>query len=91
MPKKQTAKSIHQKGRMSDFEPCHIAEIVANLIRKNLAEAFFIGMGWPEAAHYMNDRGWLEKTLAHGVVRNYAEGKKHDEMRAYWFACRFLD
>lgn len=91
MPKRQTAKSIYQKGRMADFEPCHIVEIVENLIRKNLAEAFFIGMGWPEALHYINDRGWLEKTLATDAVRNHAECSTHNEMRAYWFACRFLD
>jgi hypothetical protein len=81
--KTKTAKQVWLNGKPSDLTIKNVVEIVTNLYRKNLAEAWFIGTGWVEGFRYCQDFVYLEQTGAGGLLKN--------STRAVWFACTFLD
>lgn len=83
--KKKTAKQIFESGKFEDLTIDHICQIVQNLYDKNLAKAFFIGMGWPEGNHYCFDSEYVRKTIAPGVI------SRNGKWTPYWFAIGFMD
>lgn len=80
---KKTAKSIYKNGNADDLTIDNICEIVSNLYNKGLAEAWFIGMEWPEGYHYCKNPAFLRSSFAPTAMKNH--------FRAVWFACGFLD
>ena len=83
--KKKTAKQVWDTGLKhgETLTEDQVYDIVVNLYKKNLAEAWFYGMGWPEGFVYCREDGFLRKT----AIPNFLE----HNFRAVWFACRFLD
>lgn len=79
--KKHNAKWVYRHGKSQDFTDDNIIEIVQNLYAKGLAEAWFIGMGWPEGYHYCQNLDYLRNTFCH----------MERQTRAIWFACTFLN
>lgn len=79
---KKTAKQIWLNGKPEDLTDENVLAIIKNLYRKGLAEAWFIGMGWPEGFHYCQNFEY---------VKTFCLVWKERHLRAVWFACRFLD
>lgn len=77
------AKDIYLKKTPAELTITNVIEIVNNLYKLRLAEAWFIGMEWPEGYNYCSNGGYLKATAAPMLLNRHT--------RAVWFACRFLD
>jgi hypothetical protein len=77
-----STKQIYLSGKQYKMKGHNIVEIIQNLYKKGLAEAWFIGMEWPEGYHYCQDIEYLKSN---------AEILYEKHFRSVWFACRFLD
>jgi len=78
----KTVKQVWEKGKPEDLTPSQVVEIIQNLYDLKVAEPFFIGMGWIEGYHYLQN----PKTL-----RSYAQTALKTHRRQIWFACKYMD
>lgn len=76
-----TLNKILDKGGLKDFTPDHVVYIVQKLYDLKYAEAFFIGMGWPEGYHYCEQESYIRNTFYFSYKANH-----NNEARALWFA-----
>lgn len=81
---KRSAKWVYQNGSHKDITSKHLIEILKNLYKKGLAEAFFVGMGWPEGYHYCRKADYVRNMLFLGAFN------PDGNWQPYWHACRFL-
>lgn len=65
-----------------NFTKEHIIWTVNELYKRNLAELWFIGCGWPEGHHYCQNAEYLQVTGADVLYKN--------NWRACWFAYLYL-
>jgi len=77
----KSARQVYKSGKIGQFDVDCCWEVVKNLYDKNLAEAFFIGMGWVEGYNYCRD-----ETYFRGNFQNFG-----NKIYSFWFASRFLD
>jgi len=82
----KTAREIFESGKFDLLSEKHIVQIVKNLYEKGLADAFFIGMGWPEGIHYCYDQNYVKLTIAPSILN-----RTSPKWPSYWFAIRFMD
>lgn len=84
--RKQVYNIFHVKGSYSDLTLDDKVYIIQNLYNLNLAEAYFIGMGWPEGYQYCSNPEYLKLTGIPALEKMEPGGT----CRKIWFAIRFV-